>query len=134
VLRPRRWPIQSVTSIKIDSDRDFDDPDDTLETTEYVIMGDDDGPESQDHIQLDGIALPAGIRNVQLVYWGGYTPANMPNPVKAAAAKYFNFCKQKLGHEAMAAAAVGDGITAAFVPTMPHEIEQLLGPYRNVTF
>jgi hypothetical protein len=67
ILLLKEWPINSVTSLKIDSTGVFTSPDTVLDTSEYKV-----GDDGMSIVLLDRV-LPNGYNNVQAIYNAGYS-------------------------------------------------------------
>lgn len=70
------YPITSITSIYTNSDWDFTDSEDLIDSADYRI---DDGCR---FVQLIDDVFPAGVMNVQIIYVAGY--ATIPADIEQA--------------------------------------------------
>lgn len=72
ILPLRQWPINSVSSLYLDSAREFDSSS-LVEESLYLI-----DPDSETFLVLEGTVLPVGYRTVKVSYNAGYASDDIP--------------------------------------------------------
>jgi hypothetical protein len=73
----RRPPITSITSLHDDPDRGYN-ADDLIASTDYTYYS------TSGIVKLDGVTFLEGIKNIKIVYQGGYTTSTIPDDLNMA--------------------------------------------------
>ena len=115
-------PAQSVTEVKIDANRDFDNAD-ALDPDDTVTYGD------EGLIQLVSGTFPAGVRNVRVIYSAGYTsvPDDVAQGCIQLAAAWFHRGRQ--GADGLERESLGDYAVTFRDRGLPAAVVDLLTPY-----
>jgi len=127
IVWPRYLPIVSVTSLHDDPDRGYGDAY-LVDTDDYVVY--------DRYVRLDGLTFSKGLKNIKLVYVGGYVPtgagANVPNDLKETLCMYISWLTQRIGKEAMQSQSIAQlNVSTSYITEMPIEIKRRLGPYKR---
>lgn len=84
----RAFPVVSVESVRVNSDRDFSDSSDDISSDYYGV--------DKENGQIIFESAPAsGIRNVRVIYSGGYNKYNIPHRLRLACAMLTQFFRKR---------------------------------------
>lgn len=119
----RQYPVQSITSIHVDGDREFGDD---TELTDYEYDED-----SGIVYYYDG--WPEGVRNIKIVYRAGYEVATMPQDLVSATIEVIAWMQRRItgGQVGTSSHSYGDeSITYELTP--PTSAQRIFEAYREV--
>ena len=124
---PKYLPIVSVTSLHDDTDRGYGAAY-LISSNDYVVY--------DRRVELDGLVFCKGLKNIKLVYVGGYVPtgesANVPHDLKLAMCELLSWTMQRMGKEAEQSESNTQlNISRTWIVELPREIKRDLAPYRR---
>ncbi len=119
-----RRPVTELTSVRIDSERDFGE-DTEVDSSELVLHAE------SGVVERDGAVFPRGASNVRVVYTAGY--AAVPDDlalacVKLAAAWYAH---ARAGADGVSKETLGDYSAKYRNEALPADVDAILDPYRE---
>lgn len=126
----RAWPVSSVASFKLDTQRTWAASSALTEGTDWMVRNDEMGWGRVDRLP-DGYRWPRGRRIIRVTYTAGYS--TIPAAVQLAAMRWAAVIYQRsdLALDAVSARSlpVGGGNVTVITPEMPKEVAQLLSPF-----
>lgn len=122
VLYVDHYPINSITHLYIDTDREYEAADE-IDPDDYIIYDD------MGKVALDDVVFSEGKQSVKIEYNGGYAtiPYHLENACKEQIA--FLFKRDKDGNRIGIKSLAGEGATTTYVQSMPETVEQILKRY-----
>jgi hypothetical protein len=120
----RRPPITSVTSVHDDTDRTYG-ADTLIASTDYVVYNDTGS------IVLDGSTFSRGLKNIKIIYQGGYTTSTIPSDLNLACILQCAFMFQRRKELGLTSVSGSSGTITKYAPIkLLPATKQLLNPYR----
>lgn len=118
----KRPPIATVTSIHDDVDRDFDST--TLVDADYYVVFDD-------RVEMKYSAFTKGLKNIKIIYSGGYSTATLPADIRLAAMMQVAFVfKRRADLGLVGISGEGGSISVQSPMKLLPEVEATLQPYK----
>lgn len=128
IIWPTYLPLVSVTSLHDDTDRSYGSGT-LIDSDDYVVY--------DNRVQLDGSVFSKGLKNIRLVYVGGYVTAeegnNVPEDLKLYVYQALSWNLQRAGKEGLLSLSnANQNISTQFVVELPKEVRNGLMPYRRL--
>lgn len=115
----RQYPVNSITSIHDDTDREFAAVD-LIATTDYTF------DTNSGIVYFDGVTLTKGLRNIKVVYNAGYS--TIPEDLVLACYKLIGGAFNKRKSDGQASDALGN-VSFSYETIFSPEVEMLLRPF-----
>jgi len=128
-LRLKVYPIASITSLHDDPDRQYGAAT-LLDPSDYVLDDEDAGI-----VKLDGIAFQDGLRNVKVVYLGGFAAGTPQRALLEVAAIELLWLARDKGDKALLglqSRSIADGRVDTFNTDWPAGVQPILDQFRKV--
>lgn len=125
LLLVRNYPIQSITSIYMDSDREFG-SDTLVDADNYQI-----DPETESMIWFTGTVLLSGIRVVKVTYSAGY--GEVPWDLRESVLELVMYWYKEITDKRIGVASIGrEGRNIAYTHKVPKDVLEMFWQYRKV--
>jgi len=130
VIVPKYFPVGAITSLHDDPDRGYGDA--------YLIDS-DDYVAYDNRVELDGLVFASGLKNIKLVYVGGYITtgesANVPDDLKLAVYSFISWVIARIGKEALQSESIAHiNLAQQYVTEVPTDIRAMLASYKRHAF
>jgi len=128
ILRLKQYPVASITSLHDDPDRVYG-ADTLIAATDYVL---DD--EKAGIVKLDGIAFEEGLKNVKVVYVGGFASGSKERALLEQAAIELLWLARNKGDQALLglqSRSIADGRVDTFNTDWPAGVKTILDRFRK---
>lgn len=128
LLRLRRYPVLSITSIHDDVDRLYG-SDTLLAATDYVLTDANAGL-----VTLDGVTFNEGLNNIKILYLAGYAAGSKERALLEQAAVELVWLARDKGDKALLglqSRSVADGSVSTFQTDWPAGVKEILNLFRK---
>lgn len=128
VLMLKNWPVSSITSLYDDPYRSYG-AGTLIASTDYIL------DESTGIVSLDGVTFSGGLKNVKVVYVGGYASGSSQLKLMEQAAIELVWLARQKGDQALiglTGRSVADGRTDVFSMDWPTGVREILDKFKKL--